>query len=250
MSAEPTLFKRLDFRGADAATFLQGYLTGDLDDLATDRALPMALCNIKGRVVASGWAFGEPSHVRLLVHATVAPEVERELGKYLLFAKAKLSVPESGLRFVGEPVEGGVVVPNLGYAVEPDATVDAGHAGFAEACVAAGFVAISKPVTQTFLPQMVGLTDLDAVSFVKGCYLGQEVVARAQHRGEVKRRLRRYRCDGDPPMPGDDVVHEGGKIGTVVAAGRQDVLATTRSDVSPASAGGCQLVLSAAESSY
>ena len=250
MSAEPTLFKRLDFRGTDAATFLQGYLTADLDDLGTDRALPMALCNIKGRVIVSGWAFGEPSHVRLMVHESVAAEVERELGKYLLFAKAKLSVPESRLRFTREPIEGAVVVPNLGYAVEPDATVDEGHAAFAEACVEAGFVAISKPVTQTFLPQMVGLTDLDAVSFAKGCYLGQEVVARAQHRGEVKRRLRRYRCAGNPPMPGDDVVHEGAKIGTVVAAGRHEVLATTRGEFSPANAGGCQLVLSAAESSY
>ena len=117
MSANTTLFKRLDFRGADAATFLQGYLTADLDDLATDRALPMALCNIKGRVVASGWGFGEPSHVRLLVHASVAADVERELGKYLVFAKAKLSVPERRLRFTREPVEGAVAMPEPGLRV-------------------------------------------------------------------------------------------------------------------------------------
>ena len=236
-------FAGLDFFGPDASSFLQGYLTADLDALETHRGLPMALCNIKGRAVASGWAFGEPSHVRLIVHASVVADINGELGKYLLFAKSKLADVTGGLRFAREPLgPDAVELPGTRHWLHTDADADEGHDAFANACVEAGFVVVSKPVSQTFLPQMIGLTDVGAVSFSKGCYLGQEVVARAQHRGEVKRKLRSYRFNGRPPVAGDDVVHDGTKVGTVTAVGASVVLACTRADTSPATASGASLV--------
>ncbi|MCY4015347.1 MAG: hypothetical protein OXG82_21875 [Gammaproteobacteria bacterium] len=234
-------FAGLDFIGPDASTFLQGYLTADLDALQPRNGLPMALCNIKGRAVASGWAFGEPDHVRLVVHASVVPDIHGELGKYLLFAKSKLAPVEGGLHFAQEPVgQEAVAFPGTGYWLHPGA--DEGHDNFANACVEAGFVVVAKPVSQTFLPQMIGLTDVGAVSFSKGCYLGQEVVARAQHRGEVKRKLRRYRFDGRPPVVGDDVMQDTAKVGTITAVGAGIALACTRSDTAPATASGVSLV--------
>lgn len=242
MAAAVKHFAGLDFIGPDASSFLQGYLTADLDALQPHQGLPMALCNIKGRAVASGWAFGEPDHVRLVVHASVVPGIHGELGKYLLFAKSKLSAAEDGLRFAQEPGPDAVALPGTGFWLYIGANADEGHDDFANACVEAGFVVVAKPVSQTFLPQMIGLTDVGAVSFSKGCYLGQEVVARAQHRGEVKRRLRRYRFDGGPPVPGDDVVHDGTKVGTITAVGAGVVLASTRTDPSQATASGVSLV--------
>lgn len=234
-------FACLDFIGPDASTFLQGYLTADLDALQPHQGLPMALCNIKGRAVASGWAFGEPDHVRLVVHASVVPDIHRELGKYLLFAKSKLTAAADGLRFEQEPGPDAVALAGTGYWLT-DADADEGHDDFANACVDAGFVVVAKPVSQTFLPQMIGLTDVGAVSFSKGCYLGQEVVARAQHRGEVKRKLRRYRFEGRPPVVGDDVVYDGAKVGAVTAVGADIALACTRSGSSPATASGVSLL--------
>ena len=251
-------FAGLDFIGPDASSFLQGYLTADLDALETHRGLPMALCNIKGRAVASGWAYGEPSHVRLIVHASVVADINGELGKYLLFAKSKLAATTGGLQFTKDPSAGeregpaprmngplgpdAVELPGTRHWLHTDADADEGHDVFANACVEAGFVVVSKPVSQTFLPQMIGLTDVGAVSFSKGCYLGQEVVARAQHRGEVKRKLRSYRFNGRPPVAGDDVVHNGTKVGTVTAVGASVVLACTRADTSQATASGASLV--------
>lgn len=236
-------FASLDFIGPDASAFLQGYLTADLDALQPHEGLPMALCNIKGRTVASGWAFGEPDHVRLVVHASVVPDIHAELGKYLLFAKSKLAASADGLTFAQEPLApDAVAFPGTGYWLHPGADADEGHDGFANACVEAGFVVVAKPVSQTFLPQMIGLTDVGAVSFSKGCYLGQEVVARAQHRGEVKRKLRRYRFDGRPPVVGDDVVYDGAKVGMVTAVGTGVALACTRSGSSSATASGVSLV--------
>ena len=243
MASSVTHFACLDFIGPDASTFLQGYLTADLDALQPHQGLPMALCNIKGRAVASGWAFGEPDHVGLVVHASVVPDIHGELGKYLLFAKSKLTPATGGLRFGKEPLgPAAVAVPGTGYWLHTGAGADEGHDDFANACVDAGFVVVAKPVSQTFLPQMIGLTDVGAVSFSKGCYLGQEVVARAQHRGEVKRRLRRYTFDGPPPVVGDDVVADGAKVGMVTAVGGGVALACTRSGSSSTTASGVSLV--------
>ena len=233
-------FATLAFKGPDAAAFLQGYVTANLDDLHAEAALPMACCNLKGRVLASGWAVGEPTHVRLLIHASVAEDCAANFGKYLLFAKSKLHREDAGAAFSQQRSPGAVELPPTGWFVTFDAGAN-GHAAFAEACVQTGFVAVAKAVSEAFLPQMIGLTDRGAVSFAKGCYLGQEVVARVEHRGHVKQTLRRYRCDAGRPSIGADVLADGGKIGTVVAVGEQVVLAAVRGEATAAVAHGCNL---------
>ena len=235
-------FAQLDFEGADAATFLQGYVTANLDDLRPDRALPMAFCNVKGRVIANGWAVGEPCCVRLLVHDSVADTLASQLGKYLLFAKAKLKRSQGGLRFSTAASTGAVLLPPTGWFASFDASDDAHHALFAAACADLGFVVVEQNTSQAFLPQMIGLTAADAVSFAKGCYLGQEVIARAEHRGAVKQKLRRYRCQDDPPAVGADVWDQERKVGTVVAVGSHVVLAVTRTDQVPLRAGEGELI--------
>lgn len=235
---------QLDFAGPDAAAFLQGYLTADLEELVPGRALPMALCNLKGRVIANGWAAGESNHVRLLVHASVVPILAREIGKYLLFAKSKLIEVRTGFRLSPVASSDAFELPPVGHYATLS-TSDEGHAAFAKACADSGFVLVTEAIAGSFLPQMIGLTDLGAVNFAKGCYLGQEVVARAEHRGRVKQRLRRYCFDGSPPSVGADVMDDTRKIGTVVAIGDDLVLAAVRSDASPVRADGCALVISA-----
>ncbi len=235
----------MDFAGPDAAAFLQGYVTADLDQLAPGRALPMALCNLKGRIVANGWAAGESNHVRLLVHPSVVPILASELGKYLLFAKSKLNEAKTGVRLSPVASPDAFELPPVGvYATF--STPDEGHAAFANACANTGFVLVTEAIAGSFLPQMIGLTEVGAVNFAKGCYLGQEVVARAEHRGQVKQRLRRYQFDGEGPPVGADVMSGSRKIGTVVAVGGDVALAAVRSDDSPVVAGACAMATSLA----
>ena len=233
---------QLDFAGPDAAAFLQGYLTADLDQLEPCRALPMAFCNLKGRVVANGWAAGETNHVRLFVHPSVTETLSRELGKYLLFAKAKLEEADTGLQMSPDETRGSFELAPVRYYARPG-TTDENHAEFANACAQAGFVLVTGTIAERFLPQMIGLTDLGAVNFAKGCYLGQEVVARAEHRGQVKQQLRRYRFEDAPPSVGTDVMDGSKKIGTVAAVGDGLALAAVRSDASPVHAGACRLTI-------
>ncbi len=190
----------LTLAGPDAAKFLQGYLTCDMDALEESAALPMAYCNIQGRVLANGWASGRPDRVSLIVHASLAEALSAHLSKYLLFSRSKLErAPNRAL--LGASRGGGVELPPLGRVLAPTAD-DRPFADVDRLCIDAGFAVVSAPVSERFLPQMLGLTDIGAVNFDKGCYLGQEVVARAQYRGEVKRRIRRYRYRGGHPAIG------------------------------------------------
>ena len=229
-------FASLELRGPDAADFLQGYLTADLARISVETALPMAYCNIKGRVHASGWVVGEQSRVRLVVHASVAEGLAADLGRYLVFAKSKLSAPAPSVSFSARRTPDAVALPPTTHFATFGAEDD-GHDAFARACAESGFVVVAEGVSQAFLPQMIGLTEAGAVSFSKGCYLGQEVVARAEHRGAVKQRLRRFGFEGSPPPVGADV-HEaadtGPKIGTIVAVGNSIALAATRGAVATA----------------
>ena len=236
----PARFAAVRVAGADAAAFLQGYLTADLDHLEAEKALPMAYCNLKGRVLASGWVAGTATDLQLLVDASVAPRLAAELGKYLLFSKAKLVPAPAGLAFAEAPAAGVVALPPTGFHVQPGAG-DSGHEAFANACVEAGFVVVSAAVSERFLPQMIGLTAAGAVSFSKGCYLGQEVVARAEHRGEVKQKLCRFAVDGDAPALGAEVVAAGKKAGAVVAVAPATALASVRGAPTAATAGASRL---------
>lgn len=236
---EHARFAALRLVGPDAADFLQGYLTADLDGLAQNAALPMAYCNLRGRVLASGWVAGTPTDVLLVVGADVADAFATDLGKYLLFAKAKLQAVADRLAFSEAPTDA-VALPPTGYHLRL-APAESGHEALAGACVAAGFIVAVAATSQRFLPQMIGLTEVGAVSFAKGCYLGQEVVARAEHRGEVKQKLARFRAAGDVPAVGADVLAGGARVGVVVAAAPGLVLASVRGTPQTATAGGCEL---------
>jgi folate-binding protein YgfZ len=70
-----------------------------------------------------------------------------------------------------------------------------------------------------WVPQMLNLDLVGGVSFAKGCYTGQEIVTRTQHRGQIKRRMLRYAAPGAaPPAPGDAILTGSGKAGEVVRA--------------------------------
>lgn len=205
----------LQLAGADAAQFLQGYLTADMSEIKPNAGLPMAWCTIKGRVLANGWVAGTSEAVTLLVDASVADALEREMRKYLLFSRSKL-----------DPI----AVPETLALPPTECVAGEGAEALADACAKAAFVVVNSDTSESFLPQMIGLTDIGAVSFAKGCYLGQEVVARAQHRGEVKVRLRRYESAGNTPLAiGDDLLDGTRRVGTVVGVGAGIVLAATRS---------------------
>jgi folate-binding protein YgfZ len=87
---------------------------------------------------------------------------------------------------------------------EPAVTVDV-SVGINDSLVAAGFAFITAPVAEKFLPQMLALDQHGAVDFDKGCYLGQEIVARAEFRGAVKRKLVQFSWQDTPQQVAPEI---------------------------------------------
>jgi hypothetical protein len=239
-------------QGEEAARFLHNQLTQDFVLLCPDQARLAAFCSAKGRMLASfiglQWTPGD----LLLVtpRDLLAPTLKR-LSMFVLRAKVKLSdaTPDFSLhglagdaarRALGAPADPWTVVgsdtvrqvalyPADGQA-RALAVVSAGAAepsGSALALenwhwgeVRSGIAMVTAPVTEAFVPQMLNYESVGGVNFKKGCYPGQEVVARSQFRGTLKRRA--YLVHGEVPMSaGQEVVHAGDPAqpcGTVVQA--------------------------------
>ncbi len=201
----------LEFDGLEAAKFLQGYLTCDTEALATDRWQPTALCNLKGRVVANGWVTTDAQgSLWLLVHQSLAEHCLAFLHKYLVFAKAQghnrsaervvimgvtQAVPAAltARTFALPQSEAWLGLATLDQSIElwQQAPLLTPNSQFNRALLGAGLALVTNHSSEQYLPQMLGLADSGAIDFDKGCYLGQEIVARAQHRGSVKRQLAR-----------------------------------------------------------
>ena len=230
----------LRFAGQDSAAFLQGYLTTDANAL-NEAPTFTAMCNIKGRTVLTGYAWREGPCVMLLLHRTLCAVALDFLRPYLAFSKTRAAdlsaaggiMGAIGLN-LGPPAlnldaDRQVLLPKAG-----ESSGDYGSSqlesisknapplspgGWRRAAIDRREVWLEAATSGAFLPQMLALDELGAVSFTKGCYLGQEVIARAQHRGQVKRRLTRLEWSGAPVAVGAEVQDaEGRTAGAIVAA--------------------------------
>ncbi|MDH3644528.1 MAG: hypothetical protein OES38_20650 [Gammaproteobacteria bacterium] len=234
----------LEFSGPDAVTFLQGYLTRDTAELPVNQLAATAVCNLKGRVVVNGWCFrggdhipdqdadqGAAQRVTLVVHRSLTERLAEFFKAYLMFSKTTLTDLSDTAMVFGAPeaVAGLAIAANQRLVVTRDLAAarslweSAPHGSanwWWQALIKAEIPVVTEATSEAFLPQMLGLEKLGAIDFDKGCYLGQEVVARAQHRGEVKRRLQRLRWRGPrPAIPGDSLTTtdtSDRKIGTVI----------------------------------
>jgi folate-binding protein YgfZ len=189
------------FRGPDAARFLQGQLSADMQKLAPGAGTLAGLHNPQGRVIAL-LAITRPSpeeFLAVLPAELLAPVIAR-LNKYVL---------RSRLRILDASAEHAALA-GTDAARELDG-------------IRAGLPQVYAATSETFVAQMLNLDLLGAIAFDKGCYTGQEVIARAHYRGRVKRRMQRWRAPGDvAPKPGDTVHAADGRALTVVRAAPAD----------------------------
>jgi tRNA-modifying protein YgfZ len=227
------------FTGVDARRFLQGYLTCDVDGVRCGALTPTALCNLKGRVVASGWVTATTDGaIRLILHRSLTDTLGRFLERYLAFSKAHQEDESDAVLVLGgtrlpDDVEA-LALSGERYGERALVICDELDRAKAlwlrvshddedqwlAALTQAGVPLLTQPVSERFLPQMLNLGQLGAVDFHKGCYLGQEVVARAQHRGAVKRTLRVLDWTGPgSPAAGSELRDlQGEAVGVVVFA--------------------------------
>lgn len=206
-SNQPYPLALLPVLGDKAIDFLQGYLTCDCTQITDRTPVPWALCNLKGRVVANGWAVClEPGGIGLILSATLVHQVANMLTPYARFHRCTMD-PESACQLTVADLDAvpsdDVITQLAGCVLTRQATDDPVKASQLQtALIQQRFPLVTAPVSEQFLPQVLNLVDSGAVDFNKGCYLGQEIVARAQFRGAVKKQLVSFDWQSQPPQIG------------------------------------------------
>jgi tRNA-modifying protein YgfZ len=238
-------------RGPDALSFLQGQLSNDLTRLAADRCLRAGYHNPQGRVIALLRVLQlAPEDLLAVLPRELVPTVIARLAKFILRAKVKLVDESQSWRIAGlvaaDSVAHGADTLTVQVARQPSRWLflspaarsplpDAGAAAPPEiwrrAVIAAGEPQVYAATSEEFVAQMLNLDILGAIAFDKGCYTGQEVIARAHYRGRVKRRLQRFITSASRALkPGDAGTLADGRAFEVVDAvlladGRREFLA-------------------------
>jgi tRNA-modifying protein YgfZ len=188
--------------GADARPFLQGQLSADIDALTPAHAL-LASCNsAQGRVQAVLWLAERADGIALTLPASLTERIAARLRRYVLRSKVKIDE-----------------LPTATELLEPAAYRE--H-DWRLAGIRAGLPQVYPQTYESFVAQMLNLDLLGGIAFEKGCYTGQEIIARTHFRGAIKRRMFRFRCACPPPVPGTRVLAAEQHAGDVVDAAATD----------------------------
>lgn len=227
--------------GPDAASFLHGQLTTDVVHLGPAQARLAGYCSPKGRLLASFVMWREEAgDILLACSADLLPATLRRLRMFVLRARCVLSdasaevslyglVGPRALAWLGATSPGApwtkrdgdgdrvgvtaIALPDAAgcarvlcaSTIAPDLPPLA-PAAWAWLEVRSGIARIEAATLEKFVPQMLNYELLGGVDFQKGCYPGQEIVARSQYRGSIKRRSLLFETDG-AAQPGDEVFH-------------------------------------------
>ena len=224
--------------GEDAAKFLHGQLTQDFSLLGLSEARLAAFCSSKGRMQASFYGF-KRSHTEILLVCSrdILGATLKRLSMFVMRAKAKLTDASDDYALFGlagdaiESIAGGVGAAWAKVDIGPISVVhlypadgvnralwlapvsEAAPAGAVLSLqawcwgeVRSGIAMITTPIVEAFVPQMLNYESVGGVNFKKGCYPGQEVVARSQFRGTLKRRA--YLAHSEAPMNAGDEIFQ------------------------------------------
>lgn len=252
----------IQVRGKDRASFLQGQITNDINNIVGQpQSMLAAVCNHKGRTQSLFRVFERDASLWLSLPAALIPATLDRLRLYVLSADVQLEDASSALHSFGlsGPKAADALKATLGQSPE-DIDQCLHHQGisaihiraaqgmqrfelYGEAAplsklyeqlnvdsaptseeawrltdCRAGLPQLYPQTCEAFIPQMLNLQAINGIAFDKGCYTGQEVIARMQYRGELKRHMVIIESQGQPLKPGDELHIENNKaaIGKVV----------------------------------
>jgi tRNA-modifying protein YgfZ len=248
--------------GPEAGKFLQGQVTCDIRELEKNQTLLGAQCNLKGRMLLCFRALlTEPEKMILRMHKGLVSEALTSFGKYIVFSKAKLLDISQNYRCIGICGFNATRIVTHVFNIEINNDNEWALAGehkvirinknryeiwlsitdadkiwqqLASACeiadqqlwtllnIQAGLGDISPITMDKFTPQAINLQLVNGVNFRKGCYTGQEIVARLHYRGALKRHMYRFEfthTESELPLGGTELHNSEGKsIGEIIIA--------------------------------
>lgn len=231
-STSPTLISLphltvLELTGDDAQAFLQAQVPSDVRLLKGDRAQISGWCTAKGRLLTTFVLWSVDGGYRLILASDVAEAVAKRLKMFVLRLKVQITrLPDPVVGLLNPPTTlAGLALPNDAWqmaqtdgvtAIALDDTrvlltgsetaltaltrgITPGNAeAWLRSDIEQGFPLVTQATSEHYVPQMVNLDKLGGVSFKKGCYPGQEIVARTHYLGKIKRHL--YRVQAAQPL--------------------------------------------------
>jgi folate-binding protein YgfZ len=257
----------LRFKGADALSFLQGQVSNDTQRLSDSTSLLAAYSNAQGRAVAVIYLLPHSSGVIAILPREILRTTMERMRKFVLRAKVQIEDAGDSLAVAGhfgampQSTGGYSETDGVGMAAvardknrhwliaAPQEFASAGDAAEAKriedewrlADIRAGLPQIYAATSETFVVQMLNLDLLDGISFTKGCYTGQEIIARTQHLGRIKRRMHRLSLPPGAWSIGQALRLSDGRQGRLTEAiesgGRVEALAVLSEEPSPTTDG-------------
>lgn len=233
-------------KGPDATKFLQGQVTCDLRELTDPVTRIGAQCNPKGRILLSFRALQiDAETIALRIPASMLEKAKNSLGKYIVFSKAKLQAGDEYTLFglYGESAQQAAKIFFNQLPAENDGWIEregnfliqlaqdrfecwiksTDSTAFEQQLdnhtlngdlnnwelldIRAGIADIYPETIELFTPQEINYQLINGINFRKGCYTGQEIVARLHYRGKLKRHMYRFKLSGNQlPSPGSALV--------------------------------------------
>jgi folate-binding protein YgfZ len=248
----------LQLEGADTLTFLQGQVTNDVRLLNGNNAHYAGYCSPKGRLLALFLAFKHEDHYHLQLPKPLVGPIMKRLKMFVMRSKVDIddvseSIIKLGLSGAGAEallasiflqvptqdyelatLENGALIKlpgGLRYEIflKPEnaqtiwnalakSATPVGAAAWEWLEIQAGIPEVNLQTQDAFVPQMLNLDSLQAINYKKGCYTGQEIVARTHYLGKVKRRTQLAHIESDAmPQLNDDVLDVNGQaVGKIV----------------------------------
>lgn len=191
----------IEVSGADSAKYLQGQLTNDINELETKPFQLSAHLNNKGRMLAS-FIITKIAHdtYYLLTPSEIVDQILPRIKMFVLRSKVIITKLDKHILFSNKPLHSGheLEITPKHYLTIVDSASDSvkkDSIAWHSLLICHGIPMIYSKTQESFIPQHVNYDLLNGVNFKKGCYTGQEIVARTHYLGKVKRRMFKFISD-------------------------------------------------------
>ena len=186
----------IQISGIDSAEFLQGQITNDINLVSNDKFIDSAVCNVQGRVISLFMIRKYAEDFQIIVDSSLSIKLLNHLKKYAVFFKTEMNI-------INQLSKGLVVISDEEWKKD---------------CIKKGRAEINDHLSEKFTPHELNYHNNEIINFQKGCFTGQEVIARMQYRGKLKFALARFGIKKSQLMERGEMLtnHAGKNIGQVI----------------------------------
>lgn len=225
-------WRALQFAGADADAFLNGQLTARVPAPESTACQLAGYCLPNGRLLALLWLWRADGVLHAALPADAVEPALQRLRLFVLRSDVQITVADDTVVgwFNDSNRDDTPGASGLRVALAANSNATADPTDWVRACINAGIASIRAATQDQVIPQMIGLEQLGGLDFRKGCYPGQEIIARLHYKGTLKQRMFRARVEGALPAVGSAVVNGDASSGVVLGALPDAALVLARAD--------------------